>query len=241
MFPLQPVPLHSCKNTISHSQREHISCEFFFFFFGEHQIWLQSFQQHADSSVFGWTCRAGLCCCPPEKPTGGNKKKINPHDARAINKLFTMPCGERLQTLQTVPKFTPQKDDVTTFCHDSTTQLNSRRNLNVPHLNSFHLYLKVDTNVRMLSDEITQFRLTAASNAALLMAPCNLVVGDSEPVIAQSGLSETGNSFMRLWLQLFIVGHIRMVIRLMMYLMMYRSGTNIWSQQTFAIKTITRV
>lgn len=109
-----------------------------------------------------------------------------------------MPCGERLQTLQTVPKFTPQKDDVTTFCHDSTTQLNSRRNLNVPHLNSFHLYLKVDTNVRMLSDEITQFRLTAASNAALLMAPCNLVVGDSEPVIAQSGLSETGNSFMRL-------------------------------------------
>lgn len=30
------------------------------------------------------------------------------------------------------------------------------------------------------------------------MTPCNLIVGDSEPVIAQAGLSETGKSFMRL-------------------------------------------
>ena len=121
----------SCK-TPTHPPRGNIflvKCVFFFFFFGASNLTAEFPAAHRQQHVW-LNLQGGVLLLFPRETGGGggNKKKINPCDTRAIDKLFTMPCGERLQKwnekkLQTVPKFTPQTDDVTILCHDSTTQL----------------------------------------------------------------------------------------------------------------------
>lgn len=164
------------QNTNSHSQEgTYFSWNAFFFF------WSIEFDCRVSSSTQTAACLvepAGRGPAAVPQRNGGERTKRKSIHATLVQSINYLQCHvvrgcRNEKTLQTVPKFTPQKDDVTLLCHDSTTQLTvgEKRIWMSPTSTRSTFILKVDIDVRMLSDEVAQFRLIATSTQDHLWLP----------------------------------------------------------------------
>lgn len=168
--------LRSCKTPTHTPKREHISHEMRSFFF-----WSIEFDCRVSSSTQTAACLvepAGRGPAAVPQRNGGERTKRKSIRATLVQSINYLQCHvvrgcRNEKTLQTVPKFTPQKDDVTLLCHDSTTQLTvgEKRIWMSPTSTRSTFILKVDIDVRMLSDEVAQFRLIATSTQDHLWLP----------------------------------------------------------------------